>query len=129
MSDVVQVRSDRCGLDEPFLAYGTGDAERGRLPLGPGWPRQWTAAWRSVGGEVACTARGPGVRTAGRVRGKEKVVPLRRPEHTQAGDALDAERRRRREQAVPQRPAPPGSLGDRLRRTSLLALPEEDDEQ
>ena len=46
----------------------------------------------------------------------------------QAGDALDAERRRRREQAVPQRPAPPGSLGDRLRRTSLLALPEEDEQ-
>jgi len=53
---------------------------------------------------------------------------LRRPEQAQARDALDAERRRRREQAVPQRPAPPGSLGDRLRRTSLLVLPEEDEQ-
>ncbi len=52
-SDVVLVRSDRCGLDELFLAYGTGDAERARLALAPGWPRRWTAEWRSAGGEVA----------------------------------------------------------------------------
>jgi hypothetical protein len=66
---------------------------------------------------------------AGRAEGGEgKVVPLRWPEQARAGVALDAERRRRREQAVPQRPAPPGSLGDRLRRTSLLALPEEDEQ-
>jgi hypothetical protein len=56
MSDVGLVRSDRGGLDELFLAYGTGDAERGRLALDPGWPRRWTAEWRSAGGEVACTA-------------------------------------------------------------------------
>jgi hypothetical protein len=46
MSDVVAVRSDRCGPDEFFLAYETGDAERARLALGPGWTRQWTAAAR-----------------------------------------------------------------------------------
>jgi hypothetical protein len=34
MSDVV--RSDRCGLDELFLACGIGEAERGRL-LGAAW--------------------------------------------------------------------------------------------
>ena len=56
MSDVVPVRSDRCGLDELFLAYEAGEAERARLALGPGWPRRWTATWRSAGGEVACTA-------------------------------------------------------------------------
>jgi transposase InsO family protein len=71
------------------------------------------------GSPPAATARAEG--------GEGKVVPLRRLDQVQAGDALDAERRRRREQAVPQRPAPPGSLGDRLRRTSLLALPEEDE--
>jgi hypothetical protein len=61
--------------------------------------------------------------------GEGKVVPLRWPEQaSQARDAIDAERRRRREQAVPQRPAPPGTLGDRLRSTSLLALPGEDEE-
>jgi hypothetical protein len=57
------------------------------------------------------------------------VIPLRWPEQaSRARDAIDAERRRRREQAVPQRPAPPGTLGDRLRSTSLLALPDEDEE-
>ena len=57
------------------------------------------------------------------------VVPLRWPEQaSQARDAIDAERRRRRERAVPQRPAPPGTLGDKLRATSLLALPDEDEE-
>lgn len=57
------------------------------------------------------------------------VVPLRWPEQaSRARDAIDAERRRRREQAVSQRPAPPGTLGDKLRSTSLLALPDEDEE-
>jgi len=60
--------------------------------------------------------------------GRGKVVPLRWAEQAaQAGAAVDAERRRRREEAVPQRPAPPGSLGDRLRRTSMLLLPEDDE--
>ncbi|MFD4835234.1 hypothetical protein ACFWPV_36185 [Streptomyces uncialis] len=45
----------------------------------------------------------------------------------EAGTAVDEERRRRREQAVPQRLAAPARLGDRARRTSLLApLPGED---
>lgn len=56
-----------------------------------------------------------------------QVVPLRWPDRaSQAADAVDAERRRRREQAVPQRPAPPACLGERLRRTSLLVLPEDE---
>lgn len=50
------VGSDRCGLDDLFLNYGT-EAERGRLGLGPGWPRRWTATWRTSGGDVACAAR------------------------------------------------------------------------
>jgi hypothetical protein len=61
--------------------------------------------------------------------GGATVVPLRWPEQaSSARDAIDAERRRRREQAVPRRPDPPGTLGDRLRSTSLLALPDEDEE-
>ena len=61
--------------------------------------------------------------------GEGSVVPLRWPEQeSQARDAVAAERRRRREKAVPQRPGPPGTLGDRLRSTSLLALPAEDGE-
>ena len=54
MSGVVLVRSDRCGLDELFRAYETGQAERALLALEPGWPRRWTAVWRSSDGEVAC---------------------------------------------------------------------------
>lgn len=53
MSDVVLVGSDRCGLDDLFLDYGT-EAERGRLALGPGWSRRWTGTWRTSDGEVSC---------------------------------------------------------------------------
>ena len=71
MSDVVLVGSDRCGLDDLFLGYGT-EAERGRLGLGPGWSRRWTGTWRTSGGEVACAARDLGeVPVAG-------CVPVRR---------------------------------------------------
>jgi hypothetical protein len=82
------------------------------------------------GEQAASDRNGPAPAAADRAEdGGGKVVPLRWPgQAAQAGDALDAERRRRREQAVPQRPAPPGSLGDQLRRTSLLAIPDEDEQ-
>jgi hypothetical protein len=51
------VRSDRCGLDELFLAFGVGEAKRGRLALRPDWARRWTGAWRTSGGEVVCAIR------------------------------------------------------------------------
>jgi hypothetical protein len=71
MSDVVLVKSDRCGLDDLFLDYGT-ETERGRLGLGTGWPRRWTATWRTSGDDVACAARDLGeVPVAG-------CVPVRR---------------------------------------------------
>jgi hypothetical protein len=55
------------------------------------------------------------------------VVPMRwRDRARDTENAVDAERRCRREQAVAQRPAAPVSLGDRLRRTSFLALPDDD---
>ena len=57
VSDVVPVRSDRCGVDELFLFYETGDAERARLALGPGWPRQWTATWQVPGGDEVSLVR------------------------------------------------------------------------
>ncbi len=57
MSDVVPVRSDRCGLAEMFLAYQPGQAEHARLGLGPEWPRQWTATWRISGGDVVSAVR------------------------------------------------------------------------
>jgi hypothetical protein len=54
VSDVVPVWSDRCGLDELFLGYQAGEAQRARLELAPAWPRRWTATWRAPDGDVAC---------------------------------------------------------------------------
>jgi transposase InsO family protein len=100
------------------------------------WPSQMSkkekkarAREAAQGKQAASDKAGRGPAADGPAGGGEgKVVPLRRPgQAAQVGVALDAERRRRREQAVPQRPAPPASLGDRLRSTSLLALPAEDE--
>ena len=101
------------------------------------WPSQMgkkekkgRAREAAQGDQAARDRHGPAAAAAGgRRRGRHGAFPSRWPEQaSQARDALDAERRRRREQAVPRRPAPPGSLGDRLRSTSLLALPDEDEE-
>jgi hypothetical protein len=84
------------------------------------------------GDQAASDRNGPAAVAAGDQEagdGMANVVPLRWPEQAaQARDAVDAERRRRREAAVPQRPAPPQSLGDRLRATSMLSIPDEEDE-
>jgi hypothetical protein len=105
----------------------------GLVPAGQ-WPTQMNkkekkdrARETAQGDQAASDRHAP---AAGQAEDREgKVVPLRWPEQAaQASDALDAERRRRREQAVPRRPDPPRSLGDRLRSTSLLALPDEDEQ-
>lgn len=57
VSDVVPVRSDCCGLDEMFLAYVPGEAERARLEMGPGWTRRWTATWQVPGGSEVSLVR------------------------------------------------------------------------
>jgi len=57
MSDVLPVRSDCCGLDEMFLAYVPGEAERARLELGPEWTRRWTATWQVSGGDEVSLVR------------------------------------------------------------------------
>src|SRR6266404_7869522 len=57
MSKAMPVRSDRCGLDELFLSYETGDAGRARLALGPGWTREWTATWQVSGGDEVSLVR------------------------------------------------------------------------
>lgn len=56
------------------------------------------------------------------------MVPLRPAQHaTHVQTAVDAERRRRREAAVPHRPQPPPRLGDAFRRRSLFLLPADDE--
>ncbi|MFJ7998718.1 transposase [Streptomyces sp. NPDC096310] len=56
------------------------------------------------------------------------VVPLRWPDQArQAAESLDAERRRRREQAGPAQPALPPPLGASYRKGNLFVLPDEDE--
>lgn len=60
------VRSDLCGLEGLFTAFGIPGRSRDVLGLGPGWPREWTATLRTNGGEVACAVRDlPSVPLAG----------------------------------------------------------------
>ncbi len=57
------------------------------------------------------------------------VTPLRWPERSRsAGETLDAERRRRREAAVPVTPKPPPRLGASFRERNVFVLPEDDEE-
>jgi hypothetical protein len=59
----------------------------------------------------------------------DNVVPLRwAGRAAEAQTAVDIERRRRREAAVPERPQPPPRLGDAFRRRSLLLLPVDEQE-
>jgi transposase InsO family protein len=58
------------------------------------------------------------------------VTPLRWPARSRsAGEALDAERRRRREEAVPVTPKPPPHLGASFRERNVFLLPEDDEEE
>jgi hypothetical protein len=70
MSEAGPVWSDRCGLDELFVSYGTGEAERARLALGPGWTGEWTAAWQVAGEDEVLLVRDLG---SGSVSGCEPV--------------------------------------------------------
>jgi hypothetical protein len=89
-------------------------------------------ARQAVQGDQAAADRdGPAATPGGRRAGDgtANVIPLRWPEQAaRASDAVDAERRRRREAAVPRRPAPPPTLGDQLRATSMLSIPDEEGE-
>ena len=80
-------------------------------------------------------ARPPGPETGTRAAapGRASVTPLRRepgwPQRArQARDGIDAERRRRREAAVPVTPKPPPRLGASFRDRNVFVLPEDDEE-
>lgn len=51
------VRSDRCGLKVLLSHFEAGARFRESLVLGSGWPRRWTVAWRTPGGELVGPAR------------------------------------------------------------------------
>ena len=94
------------------------------------WPAQLTTRQKKEQArEVAQSQAAAADRPFGRAHEPEpdNVIALRWPERARQGEsALDEERRERRRLAVPQRPAAPAALGDRLRRTSLLLIPEDD---
>ncbi len=109
---------------------------RAHVPVGR-WPGQMTrqekkAQAREAAQADAAAADRPAPSPAGpdsEDREPAAVVPLRRPDRAlQARAAIDEQRRKRREAAVPGRPQAPGTLGDGLRRTSLLSIPEDDEQ-
>lgn len=104
------------------------------VPVGQ-WPNQLTRQQkkdqaREVAQSDAAAADRPAKpdepKSPGEDQGLGSVVPLHWPDRARRVEtAVDNERRLRREQAVPQRPAAPGGLGDRLRRTSMLVIPDD----
>lgn len=83
---------------------------------------QAAAADRPSAATAAAAASAP-------VRDDAAVEPLGwKDRAAEAVQAIDDERRRRREQAVPERPLPPRRLGEAIRRRSIFAVPEEDED-
>jgi transposase InsO family protein len=110
-----------------LLSLLGGLAPAGQWPAQLGRKEKMARARQVAQGDQAASDRAGLAASDRHAAGDSRAVLLRWPQQAaQAGDAVDAERRRRREEAVPERPAPPGSLGQRLRRTSLLAVPADD---
>jgi transposase InsO family protein len=113
------------------------DLVGGLIPVDQ-WPTQMTAGQRrqharehaqaataatdrpaAARAEIGTTERGP----------DKNVVELQWPQRArQAEEAVDAERRRRREAAVTSRPVPPPLLRDALRGKSIFRIPDDDAE-
>jgi hypothetical protein len=113
-----------------------------RIPVSR-WPTQMAKAERT--GHAREAARAQAARAdrpspdpadegdAGSRAGAATVTPLRREpgwaqRAAQARDSLDAERRRRREAAVPVTPKPPARLGASFRDSNVFLLPEDGEE-
>jgi hypothetical protein len=115
-----------------------------RIPVSQ-WPTQMAKTERT--GHAREAARGQAARSdrpsrladngddvgSGSGAGEATVTPLHREpgwaqRAAQARDALDAERRRRREAAVPVTPKPPPGLGAGFRERNVFVLPEDDEE-
>jgi len=85
--------------------------------------RRNLARQAAQGGQAASDRAAPAPGDPGPAReddGTGTVVPLRRP-----GQAVPGEGQRDRREGAARRPAPPGTLRDRLRRTSMLRIPGE----
>jgi hypothetical protein len=106
----------------------------GHIPVAA-WPTQMPRAKRKdharevLQGRAAAADR-PSAATAASAAARDEAaaVPLGWMERAaEAVQAIDDERRRRREQAVPERPLPPRRLGEAIRRRGIFAVPDEDD--
>ncbi len=99
------------------------------------WPTQMPKKKRKdharevLQGQAAAADRpSPATAASAAVRDDAAVVPLGwKDRAAEAVQAIDGERRRRREQAVPERPLPPPQLGDAIRRRSIFAVPDKDE--
>jgi hypothetical protein len=95
------------------------------------WPARMSKAQRtehareSTQASAASADCPPGARSGGPAQ-EADVVPLHWSGRARdAGEAVDAERRRRREAAVPVRPEPAPLMRDALRHRSMLRIPGE----
>ena len=93
-------------------------------------PETVTGSTESPGDDSAAEADRPrGQEGKSQARPGAVVTPLRWPERSKsASQALDAERRRRREAAVPVTPEPPPRLGASFRERNVFVLPDDDEE-
>ncbi len=92
--------------------------------------RETAQADRAAADRPAAAAEQPAKQPADQDRDDDAeatVVAMRRGDRAgDARDAVDAERRRRRESAVPSRPEPAPLMREALRRNSMLRIPGED---
>ncbi len=108
----------------------------GLIPV-DAWPTQMSRQQRTAharesaqAGQAAADRPAPAAPAAAQAHqddGDAAVAPVRwRDQARDAASAVDAERRRRREQAAGSRPEPAPLMRDALRRGSMLRLPDED---
>ena len=114
-----------------------------RIPVSQ-WPTQMAKAERTGHAREAARAQAaradrparepdPADEAAAGTADEATVTPLRREpgwaaRAARARDSLDAERRRRREAAVPVTPKPPPRLGASFRERNVFVLPEDDED-
>ena len=139
-------KADACGL-KPEIGHRAASRPAeligARIPVSR-WPTQMAKAERTGHAREVAQAQaaqadrpaqppGPETGTRAAAPGRASVTPLRRepgwPQRArQARDGIDAERRRRREAAVPVTPKPPPCLGASFRDRNVFVLPEDDEE-
>jgi hypothetical protein len=102
------------------------------IPVGK-WPTRMTRTQRTeharegTQAQAAAADRPAGPPGRAGARGENVMAPQWQDRARRAENLVDAERRRRRESAVPSRPEPAPLLRDALRRQSRLRIPDDED--